>query len=166
MNVVLCGMMGAGKTTVGIQLAKRIGKQFVDTDAVITQRYGDIASIFASYGEAHFRKIEREVVTKLSSKSNLIISTGGGVVLEEKNTLALKQQGKIFFLRAKIPTLVNRLKKDTTRPLLQGENLEDKLSHLLSSRAPIYESSSDYTIDVDGKTPSQIAEEIISIINE
>ena len=83
MNVVLCGMMGAGKTTVGIQIAELTGRRWYDTDGVIVDKYGKISDIFEYYGEAHFRKLETEIVKQFSTQDNLVISTGGGLVLKE-----------------------------------------------------------------------------------
>ena len=82
MNLVLCGMMGAGKTTIGVKIAELTGRKWYDTDGVISNRYGKISDIFEFYGETHFRKIETEIVKELSKLDNLIVSTGGGLVLK------------------------------------------------------------------------------------
>ena len=100
MNIVLCGMMGAGKTTIGIKIAEITGKRWYDTDGVIVDKYGKISDIFEYYGEPHFRKLETEVVKELSQKDELVISTGGGLVLKKENNELLQQNGKIIFLRA------------------------------------------------------------------
>ena len=165
MNLVLCGMMGAGKTTIGVKIAELTGRKWYDTDGVITDRYGKISDIFEFYGEAHFRKIETEVVKELAALDNLVISTGGGLVLKSENNALLKKDGKIVFLRASVDTLVARLNGDKSRPLLQAseQNVRARLEKLLRERAPIYEHVADFTVDVDGKTPKQIAEEIIAL---
>ena len=165
MNIVLCGMMGAGKTTIGVKIAELTGRKWYDTDGVITDRYGKISDIFEFYGEAHFRKIETEVVKELAALDNLVISTGGGLVLKSENNALLKKDGKIVFLRASVDTLVARLNGDNSRPLLQAseQNVRARLEKLLRERAPIYEHVADFTVDVDGKTPKQIAEEIIAL---
>lgn len=165
MNLVLCGMMGAGKTTIGVKIAELTGRKWYDTDGVITDRYGKISDIFEFYGEAHFRKIETEVVKELAALDNLVISTGGGLVLKSENNALLKKDGKIVFLRASVDTLVARLNGDNSRPLLQAreQNVRARLEKLLRERAPIYEHVADFTVDVDGKTPKQIAEEIIAL---
>ena len=119
MNLILCGMMGAGKTTIGIKIAEYTGRRWYDTDGVIVDRHGKIADIFEYYGETHFRKLETEIVKELSQKDNLVISTGGGLVLKNENNALLKENGKIVFLRASIETLAERLHVDGTRPLLQ-----------------------------------------------
>lgn len=165
MNAVLCGMMGSGKTTIGVEIAEKTGRRWYDTDEVIVDRYGKISDIFEYYGEEYFRKIETEVVKELSLQDGLIISTGGGLVLKEENTELLKRNGKIVFLRAKKETLAGRLTVDGTRPLLQAktESILDRLEKLLKERSPIYERVADFTVEVDGKTPSEIADEIIEL---
>lgn len=168
MNVVLCGMMGAGKTTIGIKLAELTGKRWYDTDGVISDRHGKISDIFEYYGEAHFRKLETEVVKELAPQDELVISTGGGLVLKPENNALLKANGKIVFLRASLETLVKRLRVDDTRPLLHrsAENLRDRLMTLINERAPVYEHVADFVVDVDGKTPETIAKEIISLLEK
>lgn len=168
MNVILCGMMGAGKTTIGIKIAERTGRRWYDTDGVIVDRYGNIADIFEYYGEAHFRKLETEIVRELAVMDNLVVSTGGGLVLKSENNELLQANGKIVFLRAAQETLAQRLHVDGTRPLLQTstENIQDRLARLMKERTPVYEHVSDYIVDVDGKTPDQIAEEIVQIFEK
>ena len=166
MNVILCGMMGAGKTTIGIKIAELTNRRWYDTDGVIVDKYGKISDIFEYYGEAHFRRLETEIVRDLAKMDNLVISTGGGLVLKSENNEVLQKNGKIVFLRASLDTLATRLHVDGTRPLLQtsAESIRDRLEHLLKERAPIYEHVSDYVVDVDGKTPLQIAQEIVSLL--
>ncbi len=165
MNLILCGMMGSGKTTVGIKIAQRTGKSFVDTDAVIEERYGKIPDIFARYGEEYFRSLEREIVQELSAKEGLIISTGGGLVLCEENVNALQKNGKLVFLRASLETLSHRLSTDSTRPLLQSEteSVTARIAKLLAERTSIYEGAANYAVDVDNKSVDEIANEIIKL---
>ena len=165
MNLILCGMMGAGKTTVGIKIAEKLGRRWYDTDEVITQQYGKISDIFEDKGEEYFRGLETQTVKSLSAETDLVISVGGGLVLRAENVELLKQNGKIFFLRAKKQTLLARLQGDKERPLLQGEeSLEDKIDRLLSTREAIYEKAADYIVDVDEKSPDKIAGEILAKI--
>ena len=165
MNLVLCGMMGAGKSTIGVKIAELTGRRWYDTDGVISDRYGKISDIFEYYGEPHFRKLETEVVKELAGQDDLVISTGGGLVLKSENNVALQQNGKIVFLRASLQTLNKRLVVDGTRPLLQSstESISDRLERLLKERTPIYEHVADYIVDVDGKTPLEIAKEIVAL---
>lgn len=168
MNLVLCGMMGAGKTTIGIKIAELTGRRWYDTDGVIVDKYGKISDIFEYYGEVHFRKLETEVVKELAQKDGLVISTGGGLVLKKENNEVLQKNGKIVFLRASLETLAQRLHVDGTRPLLQTstESIRDRLARLMKERMPVYEHVADYIVDVDGKSPEDIAKEIVGLVGE
>lgn len=163
MNLILCGMMGCGKTTIGRNLAEKTNKKRYDTDEIIVEKYGNIADIFTQKGETYFRQIETEIVRDLVKKDGLIISVGGGLVLKDENVALLKNGGKIVYLRAEKQTLFNRLQKDTQRPLLQSaEGLSTRLDELLKTRSPIYERVADCIIVVDGKTPDEITTEIVA----
>ncbi len=166
MNLILCGMMGAGKTTIGIKIADLTGRRWYDTDQLIVDKHGKISDIFEYYGEAHFRKLETEIIKDLAQKDDLVISTGGGLVLKKENNELLQRKGKIVFLRATLETLSKRLKVDGNRPLLQTstESIRDRLFKLMQERTPIYEHVADFIVDVDGKTPEDIAKEIVEII--
>ncbi len=168
MNVILCGMMGAGKTTIGIKIAELTGRRWYDTDELIVDRHGKISDIFEYYGEAHFRKLETEIVKEIAEKDGLVISTGGGLVLKKENNELLQKNGKIFFLRATLETLAKRLKVDGNRPLLQTstESIRDRLEKLMAERSPVYEHVADYIVDVDGKSPQEIAAEIVALAND
>ena len=168
MNLILCGMMGAGKTTIGIKIAEMTGRRWYDTDGLITDKYGKISDIFEYYGEAHFRRLETNIVKELSKQDDLVISTGGGLVLKKENNALMQEKGKIIFLRASIDTLSKRLRVDGTRPLLQTstESIRDRLAKLMKERTPVYEHVADYVVDVDGKTPEAIASEIINLVQK
>ena len=162
MNIILCGMMGVGKSSVGIRVAELTGRRWYDTDIVISDRHGRISDIFEYYGEAHFRTLETEVVRELADKDGLVISTGGGLVLKPENNELLKRNGKIFFMRASFETLLGRVKADETRPLLRdtGKTAE-KLGELLAQRTPVYEAVADCIVDTDGKSIDEVAREIV-----
>ncbi|MBQ7948788.1 MAG: shikimate kinase [Clostridia bacterium] len=163
MNLILCGMMGSGKTTVGVKIAELTGRRLCDTDGMIVEKYGPISDIFERFGEDYFRKLETQAVKTLVQTDGLVVSTGGGLVLNKENVATLKENGKIVFLRAKLDTLAERLSADTTRPLLQtAESLRHRLQTLLSARMPIYESVADCIVDVDKKSVAEIAIEIVS----
>lgn len=167
MNLILCGMMGCGKTTVGKALAESLAWGFFDTDERIVDSYGEISEIFKQYGEDHFRRLEKEVVHTLVKKDRLVISTGGGLVLDEENVACLKDNGKVIYLQAKKETLVERLTGDSNRPLLEGEEaLEEKIDRLLEVRAEVYERIADKWIEVDEKTPDEVVKEILAKIAE
>ena len=155
--------MGAGKTSVGEELAGRFGKTLIDTDRMIEERAGmSISDIFAVQGEEAFRRLETEVLEQLISEaSGEMISVGGGLPLREENRKLLKKLGTIIYLRVRPETVLARLKGDTTRPLLQGDDVEEKVNSLLSKRGPIYEMAADRIISVDGRSVEQIADAII-----
>lgn len=160
MNIVLCGMMGCGKSAVAAAYSALYGVQSVDTDGVIVQRHGEINTIFKEQGEQAFRDIETEVCKELASTLNgCVIALGGGCVLREQNVAALKASGKIFYLRTQAQTIINRLRGDKTRPLLQG-GLEERVNTILAQRAHVYEGVADYIIDTDCLTPQEIAKKI------
>ncbi len=167
MNIILCGMMGVGKTSVGIRIAELTRRRWFDTDIVISDRHGKISDIFEYYGEAHFRSLETEVVKELSALDGLVISTGGGLVLKPENSELLKQNGKIVFMRANFETLLKRVRADETRPLLKdtGKTAE-RLKELLDRRTPVYEFVADMIVDTDGKSVDEIAREIVGRVGE
>lgn len=164
MNIVLCGMMGVGKTSVGIRISELTGRRWSDTDIVITNRYGRISDIFEYYGEAHFRTLETEIVRELAKQEGLVISTGGGLVLKPENSEMLKKGGKIFFLRASFETLLVRVRADENRPLLKdtGKTAE-RLETLLRERTPVYEHVADFIVDTDGKSVDEVAREVVQL---
>lgn len=167
MNIILCGMMGVGKSTVGVRIAELTGRMWYDTDVVITDRHGRISDIFEYYGEAHFRSPETEVVRELSGRDGLVISTGGGLVLKPENSELLKQNGKIFFMRASFETLLKRVRADETRPLLKNTGkTAESLGKLLAQRTPVYEHVADYIVDTDGKSIDEVAKEIVRLAGE
>ena len=167
MNIILCGMMGVGKSTVGVRIAELTGRMWYDTDVVITDRHGRISDIFEYYGEAHFRSLETEVVRELSGRDGLVISTGGGLVLKPENSELLKQNGKIFFMCASFETLLKRVRADETRPLLKNTGkTAESLGKLLAQRTPVYEHVADYIVDTDGKSIDEVAKEIVRLAGE
>lgn len=164
MNIILCGMMGSGKTALGKRIAESFGYAWVDSDQVIEARYGSISSIFQTCGEDYFRQVESEIIEELAKKEQLVLSTGGGALLLERNQTAVKKTGKVLFLRATKETLVSRLQGDKNRPLLQGVALEEKIERLLSERTPVYERIADGVLDVDGYTKDENTARAIEII--
>lgn len=158
-NVILIGFMGSGKTSVGKVLAKRLSYGFHDTDEMLERRAGDtINHIFEVHGEEYFRSMETGLLKDmLSDTDRTVISTGGGLPLREQNAKLLREMGYVVFLKAAKQTVVNRLVHDTTRPLLQGGELEQKVEHLLEIRTPIYEKAAHKMIATDGRTIEDIA---------
>ena len=162
-NIVLIGFMGSGKTTVGKSLEEKTDMVFVDTDELIEAYEGcKISEIFADKGEAYFRRLEKETLKNLlESTDNKVISTGGGIVTNQENIPLLKQLGKVFYLRIKPETVVERLEGDKTRPLLIGEDKLVKVEQLMTDRKELYEMAADKTIDTDGLSVSEIVGKIL-----
>lgn len=161
-NIVLIGFMGTGKSSVGKIVAKRLNLKFLDIDSIIEKTTGmKISEIFARFGERRFRDLESEVVKLVSSKEGAVISTGGGVVVREKNIETLKRTGVVFWLKASEETIYERVKDCKDRPLLQVENPLQKIRELLKKRTPLYEKA-DFMIDTDGALPEEVAEKIIN----
>lgn len=150
-NIVLIGFMGSGKTTAGIRLSYRIRKPIEDTDKLIERKEKcTIREIFDNKGEEYFRKLETEVLQEAVSKyKNYIISVGGGTPVRQENRELLKQLGTVVYLRVKPETVYERLKKDTSRPLLQCEDPLEKIRQMLKARKEAYEACADIIVDVD-----------------
>lgn len=137
--IVLVGMMGAGKTTVGRELAKRLGRRFVDSDHEIVERTGvAIPVIFDVEGEDGFRKRETMVVDELSGDAGIVLATGGGVVLRPENRDILHSRCCVVYLDVPVQTLYERTRHDKNRPLLQVENPRAKIESLYKARDPLY----------------------------
>ncbi len=162
-HLILTGFMGAGKTTVGKALSSLMSRPLLDTDQLIEAQAGmSVSRIFEVCGEEEFRRLETETIrTILDRKEAVVLSVGGGLPLREENRLLLRQAGQVVYLRVKPQTVLTRLKGDTTRPLLQGGDVEEKVRNLLTLRGPVYEEGAHLIVDVDGKTPQQIGEEIL-----
>jgi len=162
LNIVLVGLSGSGKTTVGKLLEKSLNNlRFVDTDEIIVENEKkSINDIFAESGEQKFREIEKAVVEKVSMENNLIISTGGGVVLYKENMLNLKKNGIIFYLKTSPEVIAKRLKNDDTRPLLKVNDVKEKLYKMLEIREKLYETA-DVTINTDKLPPEKTVESIL-----
>ena len=166
-NIYLVGLMGSGKTTVGKLASKKLGKSFIDSDHLIEERTGvRVPLIFEYEGEEGFRKRETKVLEELVTMKNIILATGGGIILEEINQKLLVKNGLVIYLKADYDLLASRLKSDLTRPLLQGVDIKEKLKNLLKERDPIYKSISDYVIETKKKRATDIANEIEIIIKQ
>lgn len=161
-NLYLIGMMGVGKTTVGRLLASELQYGFVDTDEVITaSAKRSINQIFAEEGETAFRQLESDVLSQVSAYTKLTVATGGGIILKRENWSYL-HHGLIVWLDASAELLYNRLKEDTTRPLLQDSNPLLKLRNLLQEREPLYALADLRIIIKEGETPEEIAQRILT----
>lgn len=161
MNIILCGFMGSGKTVVGKELARILGRKFIDTDEYIEQQNGvSIKAVFASRGEAYFRELEHVACKELASEKNCVISTGGGALTFERNVKALRQSGKIVFLDASFEVICERIGNNTTRPLFQDK---EKAKLLFDERHEKYVKAADFIID-GNMSAMKTAMDIASII--
>ncbi len=164
-NIILTGYMGSGKTTVGRNIAKLKGYTFVDTDErIVEQQHRSIRDIFATEGEQKFRDIETALLRQLiaEGKEQLVISTGGGMPLRAENRQLLSRLGKVVYLKANPETIYNRIKGDTTRPLLECDDPMKRIEEMLAARGPLYEEGAMLIVEVDGLKKSQAASEIIT----
>ena len=152
-NIVLIGFMGSGKTTFGRWISRKHGYNFCDTDEYIEQKeHTTINDIFAAKGEEAFRDMETDTVREFAcSLKKGVLSVGGGLPLRKVNRELLKQVGTVVYLKASEDELCRRLRKDTTRPLLKGGNLKDKIHTLMQQREDIYIEAADIIIDTENK---------------
>lgn len=147
-NLVLCGFMGCGKTTVGKQTAKLLGLPFVDLDEYIEEKEGmKISEIFEEFGEAAFRQKENEAVSEIAKKGGMVVACGGGTVLNPKNVEEFHKNGSVLvLLYVPLSLLQRRLKTDTQRPLLQKPNRNQVIAELYKKRIPQYRRAADVTV--------------------
>ena len=161
--IVLIGMMGSGKTTVGKTLATELNLPWVDTDIYIEEKtHQTISSIFEQQGEAYFRECETKALKQLIDQSG-VISNGGGIIISEDNRKLLHEQTLVIYLKTTIPTLIQRL-ETTNRPLLKGGNVEQKLTDLFEARATFYENCAHLTVQTDDLTVHEVVHQIKQMI--
>ncbi len=155
-NIYLIGLMGAGKTTIGRQLAKALSMPFYDSDKVIEDTTGvNVSMIFEYEGEPGFRIREQSTIKKLTELKGIVLATGGGVVLKEQNRNLLKKNGLVVYLQCSIDKILHRTKHDHQRPLLNTENPRKRLETLFSEREALYLSCADFIVDT-GIMPSKV----------
>lgn len=143
-NIFLVGAMGAGKSTIGRQLAKSLGRDFYDSDKEIEKRTGvAISWIFEREGEAGFRIREQKVIDDLTRLKNIVLATGGGAILSQNNRQYLRSRGRVIYLHVSVDQLLRRTTKDKTRPLLQTDDPKKRITELLAQRAPLYHDVAD-----------------------
>lgn len=161
-NIVLIGMPGVGKTTVGTYLAAKIGRTFVDADNYLEQKHQQTIPEMFAVSETYFRDLEQEVIKELAAQTGLVIATGGGVIKRPENIEALRQNSQIFFLDKTTENILRQVQSDH-RPLLQGDR-KIKLEALYNERQALYLSSCDYRIDCNQKTLASIAKQILNVL--
>ena len=160
-NVFIIGPMGAGKSAVGKQLARRLSREFHDSDTEIENRTGvDIPLIFEKEGEAGFRRREQRVVDELTRLSGIVLATGGGVVLDERNRSALASRGQVVYLHASVAQQLERTRYSSNRPLLNKDNPGELLESLMVEREPLYRSLADHVVSTDGRRVPDVTDEV------
>ncbi|MCJ8006817.1 shikimate kinase [Lederbergia wuyishanensis] len=163
-SIYLIGFMGAGKTSIGHELGKKTGLPVIDTDELFEKFTGiEIRNFFELYGEQRFREKETEILLNLSNHPS-IITTGGGIILKEKNRQFLQKSGRVIFLQCHPDVFLDRLKDDQTRPLIKNKSVEE-IKEMYEKRLPLYMESSTVTIDTSDLSIEEAAELIINRMN-
>ncbi|RLW68051.1 MAG: shikimate kinase I [gamma proteobacterium symbiont of Stewartia floridana] len=158
--------MGAGKTTVGRQLAEHFRKEFIDSDLEIQRRTGvDIPTIFEFEGEEGFRQREQEVIDELTQREEVVLATGGGAVIREQNRKALSSRGLVIYLHCTVEQQFERTHRDKNRPLLQTDDPMAKLKSLMAERDPLYRQTADLLISTEGRNTQAVLQDIRKQIN-
>ena len=166
MNIVLIGYRGTGKSTLGRLLAVRLGRELVSTDAEIVKRMQHtIPEIVAQQGWDYFRDLESDICRELAGRAQLVIDTGGGVILRAQNVEALKKNGTVFWLTASIETIAKRIGGDNQRPSLTGtKSFVDEIQDVLRERTPKYQAAADHIIVTDGRSIDQLIETVLTLV--
>ena len=165
-NIYLVGLMGSGKTTLGKILSKKMDKIFYDSDQVIEEKLGvDVPMIFEYEGEVGFREREKDILKELVGIQNIVLATGGGIILSKSNRDLLAKNGIVIYLKSNQKDLILRMKNDKTRPLLKNGNIELIIKKLCKEREPLYEEIADFEIMTKNKRIHEIVNEIMSVIN-
>lgn len=160
-RLFLIGPMGGGKTAIGRELARLLGREFLDSDHEIERRTGaDILLIFEKEGEAGFRRRERQVIEELSQRQNIVLATGGGAVLDPVNRACLRSRGFVIYLKASVNAQFDRTGHNPRRPLLTAADREERLQELFEVRKPLYESIAQLTIVTDHGRVKKLAQQI------
>lgn len=161
-RIFLVGPMGAGKSTIGRMLAKRLGLEFKDSDHEIERRTGaDIPWIFDVEGEEGFRRREKDVLDELTNRSGIVLATGGGAVLKQENRENLRLRGNVIYLKLSVDQQSVRTAKDRNRPLLQTNNPREVLENLFRERDPLYREVADFVINTDHKAARAVTDQIV-----
>lgn len=166
-NIIFVGPMGAGKTTIGKQLAKELGRPFFDSDSYIEEHTGaNIPLIFELEGEEGFRRREKAALQTLLEQKDIVLATGGGAVLDPENRALFASRGFVIYLSVPLEQLVKRTAKDRNRPLLQNTDPRKKLQELITQRDPLYRETADEIIDTKDRVVRNIMKRLISLVEE
>jgi shikimate kinase len=168
LNIVLVGMRGSGKTTVGAILAGRLHRELIPMDALIVYEFGlTVPEIVAAHGWARFREVEARVAREVARLKGTINATGGGVVLDPENVKALRETGIVFWLDVSVDQSLGRIGEDPNRPSLTGRaSRRDDLQATHAEREPLYRAAAHHVVSTDGRTQEQVADEIARILRE
>ena len=166
-NIVMIGFMGAGKSTISDYLKNVLAMDVVEMDQCIVERQGmSISDIFETYGEEYFRELETNLLIEMQSRSNVVVSCGGGVPMRERNVTEMKKNGRVVLLTAKPETILERVKDNHDRPLLENNKNVSFIADLLEKRRAKYEAAADIVVETDGKSELEICEELIHRLRE
>lgn len=163
--VFLVGMMGAGKTTIGRQLARLLGREFIDLDQELEARCGvKVSLIFEIEGEAGFRRRESQLLEECTRRRDIVLATGGGAVIAPENRRYLKERGVVVYLRATGPELYRRVARDRNRPLLQTADPRARIDSLLAQRGPLYDEVAGITLETGALPVSHAVRELLPLL--
>ena len=166
-NIFLIGFMGAGKSTISDYLKNVLAMDVVEMDQCIVERQEmSISDIFETYGEEYFRELETNLLIEMQSRSNVVVSCGGGVPMRERNVTEMKKNGRVVLLTAKPETILERVKDNHDRPLLENNKNVSFIADLLEKRRAKYEAAADIVVETDGKSELEICEELIHRLRE
>ena len=161
-NIFLIGFMGAGKSTISDYLKNALAMDVVEMDQCIVERQGmSISDIFETYGEEYFRELETNLLIEMQSQSNVVVSCGGGVPMRERNVVEMKKNGRVVLLTAKPETILERVKDNHDRPLLENNKTVPFIADLMEKRRAKYEAAADIVIETDGKSELEICEDCL-----
>lgn len=166
-NIYLIGLMGAGKTTIGRQLARALQLPFYDSDKAIEEQTGvDIPTIFEYEGEEGFRNREEKMIQELTQIEGIVLATGGGAILREDNRKALKENGFIVYLNCSVDKILQRTKRDNKRPLLNTDKPRERVEKLFAERESFYLNCADYTIETSTMLSKVVVQSILNEFND
>ena len=166
-NIVLIGFMGAGKSTISDYLKTVFAMDIIEMDQIIAERAGmSISDIFETYGEQYFRDCETNLLIEMQSRTNVVISCGGGPPMRECNVAEMKKNGRVVLLTAKPETILDRVKDSHDRPLIENNKTVPFIADLMSKRREKYEAAADIIIETDGKSELEICEELIHSLRQ
>lgn len=166
-NIFLIGFMGAGKSTISDYLKNVLAMDVVEMDQCIVERQEmSISDIFETYGEEYFRELETNLLIEMQSRSNVVVSCGGGVPMRDRNVVEMKKNGRVVLLTAKPETILERVKDNHDRPLLENNKNVSFIADLLEKRRAKYEAAADIVVETDGKSELEICEEMIHRLRE